>query len=72
MKTIKPNTTIEARSAFDHECIFKITVISRTPKMATIKDPFGETRRAKIHTDHNGDEYISGGSYSFAPIYRAA
>ena len=70
MKTIKPNTTLTARSVCNHDCVFTLTVISRTPKTATVKD--GEqTKRTKIHTDTNGDEYLRPESYSMAPIYRA-
>jgi hypothetical protein len=69
---IKPNTTIASRSIGDSNCIYKIKIISRTAKMATIVDTYGETRKAKIHTDSSGEEYIKPESYSFAPIFKAS
>lgn len=58
------------RSICDHNCIFKITVLDRTEKMAKIKDMFGKIRRTKIK-NWRDVEYIRDGNYSMSPIWNA-
>ena len=69
-KTIKPNSTITAKSVCDSDCIFSITVIKRTAKMATIIHQ-GNEMRVKIKLDSDGNEFVKPDSYSMAPIFRA-
>ena len=69
MKTTKIETgTLEARSACDYDCIFKIRVISRTEKTAKIIDTFGNEKRVKIYKTSDY-EYIRPENYSMAPIF---
>lgn len=70
MDKIKANTTYYARSIGDHNCIFELTVISRTAKTALINYD-NEKRRAKIYTDSDGSEYLWPDHWSFAPIFRS-
>ena len=59
--------TYSTRSICDHNCIFSITVVSRTAK--TIKTTDGKTLRIK---KWEGVEQVKPiGSYSMAPIIRA-
>ena len=52
-------------SICDSDCIFTITIVSRTPKTAMVKDSFGRVSRYKIH-DCGDYEYIKAGNYSMA------
>lgn len=71
MNKFEAGKTYSTSSVGDHNCIFKIEIISRTEKSALIKSFMGDTRRAKIHADHfDGGEYIRPENYSFAPIFR--
>ena len=70
MEKIKANTTYYARSIGDHNCIFELTVLSRTAKTALINYD-NEKRRAKIYTDSDGREYLRPDHWSFAPTFRA-
>ena len=57
-------------SACDHNCVFVIEITKRTAKTVTfLRD--GKERRAKIHTDDQG-EYIIPERYSMAPVFRAS
>ena len=53
-------------SACDHNCIFVVEIVKRTAKTVTFRRG-GQERRAKIHTDNNG-EYIIPERYSMAPV----
>ena len=56
-------------SACDHNCVFTVEITKRTAKTVTfLRD--GKERRAKIHTDNQG-EYIIPDRYSMAPVFRA-
>lgn len=57
-------------SACDHTCVYVIEIVKRSPKMVTFRRD-GETRRAKIYTDRDG-EYIIPDRYSMAPVFRAS
>ena len=70
MIQFKTNTTYQARSACDHECIFEMEVIKRTAKTVTIKTRMDGIQRKKIFIG-NDVEYIRDGNYSMAPIFRA-
>ncbi len=70
MKVIKENQTLTSRSTCDYNCIFSIFVISRKGNFATIQIE-GATKRTKIYTDREGNEYLMPEKYSMAPIYRA-
>ena len=68
MTTFQPGKTYTTRSACDHNCIFSVTVIGRTAK--TIKTSDGKTLRVG---QWDGVEFVRPmGSYSMAPIVRAA
>lgn len=60
--------TYTARSACDHNCVIAVTVAKRTAKTITTKA--GKTLRVSVY---NGAEFVKPwGSYSMAPIVRAA
>lgn len=61
------NQAYQTRSIGDHNCIFSITVASRTAK--TIKTTDGKTLRIGTY---EGVEFVRPmGNYSMAPIIRA-
>ena len=67
----EPGKTYYDTSAFDHYCVFEISVMSRSKKMLTIIDHDGHKRRCKIHMDAEG-EFILPDRYSMAPVFRAS
>ena len=67
---IKEGQKLTTRSACDHDCIFKLTVTSRKGNFATI-EYMGNTRRTKVYSDLNRDEYLHPDKYSMSPIFRA-
>ena len=68
MTTFQAGKTYTTRSACDHNCIFSVTVASRTAK--TIKTTGGKTLRVGIY---DGAEFVKPmGSYSMAPIVTAS
>lgn len=68
MNTFQIGKTYTTRSACDHNCIFSVTVASRTTK--TIKTADGKTLRIG---QYDGAEFVKPmGSYSMAPIVRAS
>ena len=79
METKKPNTTKQfqvgetysTRSICDYNCIFEITIASRTK--CTIKTTDGKTLRiAKWETDYSKAETVfPTGRYSMAPAINA-
>jgi hypothetical protein len=70
LKTIKPGTTLTARSIGDHNCIFSVKVLSRTDKTATV-EYHGEKKRCKIHVWDNCETIYALGQYSMAPSFKA-
>ena len=68
--TVKSNQKLTARSICDYNCIFELTVIERKGNWATIKRD-GMTKRTKIYTDSDGNEYLMPEKYSMAPMFRA-
>lgn len=69
LKIIIMSKTLTARSVCDYDCIFKVELIKRTAKTATIKY-HGVPRRCKIHV-RDGEEFIYAlGTYSMAPIFK--
>lgn len=69
MKKIEAGQVLEARSFADYDCIFRVTVLRRTPKMAVVRY-FEKEYRCKVHTNSQGDEYIAAlGTYSMAPLF---
>lgn len=70
--TIRPASTLTARSACDHNCVFIANVLTRSSKSVTVEVD-GKKKRCKIHIGHDGVEFIYAmGQYSMAPIFRAA
>ena len=70
MNAIKSNTVLESRSICDYNCIFKLTVIERKGNFATVKFQ-GITKRTKVYTDSEGNEYLQPEKYSMAPRFKA-
>ena len=67
MTKFETGKTYSTRSACDHDCIIRVTVVSRTEK--TIKTADGKSLRV---TEHDGVEHVRPwGRYSMAPIVGA-
>lgn len=74
MKTesIKVGDTLIARSLFDYDCIYTMTILKRTPNTATFTDyrcGYGATRTSKIRKDWEGNEFIRPDLWSMAPTF---
>lgn len=68
MNTFQAGRTYQTRSIGDHNCIFSVTIKSRTAK--TVKTTDGKILRVG---EYDGSEFVKPmGSYSMAPIIRAA
>jgi len=68
MATFQTGKTYTTRSVCNHDCVVSVVVASRTAK--TIKTDKGQTLRVGVH---DGVEFVKPwGSYSMAPIVRAA
>jgi hypothetical protein len=68
MQSFQIGKTYSTRSACDHNCIISIEVVKRTAKTVTTKS--GKTLRV---SEYGGVECVKPwGSYSMAPIVRAA
>lgn len=68
MTTFETGKTYTARSIGDHDCIIRVTVARRTAK--TITTAAGKSLRIGVY---DGAEFVRPwGSYSMAPIVRAA
>lgn len=70
MNTIKSNTKLTSRSIGDYNCIFELNVIERKGNFATVKF-MGNTKRTKVYSDFEGNEYLQPEKYSMSPIFRA-
>jgi hypothetical protein len=68
--SIKSNTTLTSRSICDYNCIFSLEVISRKGNFATIKY-MNQTRRTKVYSDRDGNEYLQPDKHSMSPIFSA-
>lgn len=71
MKRFEIGKTYETRSICDHECVYKMTVISRTDKSVQYQNYDGEIKRNKVHIDADG-EFIITEKWSMAPVFRAS
>lgn len=70
MKTFEVGQTYQTRSIGDHGCIFGVTIASRTAK--TIKTTDGKTLRIAVWHDGSAEYVKPEGSYSMAPMIKAA
>jgi len=66
-------TTYYTRSICDHNCIFDITVLSRTAKTIKINDPHDKSSIKTLRiSDYDGVEQVKPmGNYSMCPIIGA-
>ena len=62
--------TYTTRSIGDYDCVFAITVVSRTAKTIKTVDKHGEARTYRTSV-YDGAERVSMGSYSMAPGFSA-
>lgn len=68
MTKFETGKTYTTRSICDHNCIISVTVERRTPKTIVTT----EGKRLRVG-EYDGSEYVKPwGSYSMAPIVRAA
>ena len=70
MTTIKTNQKLTSRSICDYNCIFELTVIERKGKFATVNF-MGNTKKTKVYSDSEGNEYLQPEKYSMSPIFKA-
>ena len=71
-KEIKAGQVLVTRSPCDHDCIFRVEILSRQKSFVTVKT-LGNTKRVKVYKDDDGEEYIYAlGKYSMCPIFRAS
>ena len=75
MKQFQTGKDYSCRSVCDHDCIFTVTVLKRTAKTVTV-DVHGrrdlKNKRLGIRVWDNAESINPLGSYSMAPIIRAA
>lgn len=71
MTQFQAGKTYTTRSVCDSACIFAIEVISRTEKTITFKY-HGTVKRCKIKMFDGVESAFALGTYSMAPIFRAA
>lgn len=70
MKTIKPNTTIKARSICDADCIFTAKVLDRKGDMVILQFNNEKPFKKKVKRNSDGSEYVMAlGNYSMAPAF---
>jgi hypothetical protein len=79
MQKFETNKTYTTRSVCNHECVFTFHVVKRTAKTVTLSndsrtdmDAKGKTFRVKPTYDNVSEMFKPFGSYSMAPIIRAA
>ena len=66
---IMAGQTLQTRSIADWDCIYTVTVLKRTPKMAYVQY-FDKTARTKVYTTPEGNEYIMPfGQYAGAAVF---
>lgn len=71
MKTFEPGKTYQTRSIGDHDCIIRLTVLSRTAKTITA-DIAGRGKKTLRPAVYDECEYVRPwGNYSMAPTVRA-
>lgn len=71
-RTFLVGASYSTRSICDYDCIFSITILSRTDKTVTVAKSHGKVKRCKITTWEDGIETIKPwGSYSMCPIITA-
>lgn len=70
MKKFEIGKIYRTRSVGDRNCIFELTIISRTEK--TVKyDYEGHVKSSRIKINNN-EEWIQPDKYSMAPIFKAS
>lgn len=71
MEKFEIGKSYKTRSMCDHDCIYTMTVISRTEKSIQYRDDYNEIKRKKINIDQDG-EFIITEKWSMAPVFRAS
>lgn len=68
---IEAGQVLTARSAYDHDCVYRVAILKRVGWWAWIRGE-GREQRVKIYADAEGREFIMAlGRHSFAPVFRA-
>lgn len=71
-KTFEAGATYWTRSVCDYECIYRATVISRTPKSVKVDIGRDAPVTRRVFRDHSGNEAIRPfGNYSMAAVISA-
>jgi len=69
--TIKPNTTITAKSVCDSNCIFSVKVLDRKNDTVTLQFNNEAPFKKKVKKSYDGSEYVMAlGTYSMAPMFK--
>lgn len=70
MKTFQVGKTYWTRSACDHECIFRVTVLKRTAKTITV-DRSGKVKNLRVAVWNDVETVKPYGTYSMCPVIGA-
>ncbi len=72
IKTFETGKTYRGRSIGDSDCIWDVTIIKRTAKTVTIKEPMtNNIVRKKLHIYDNSEAFYPMSQYRMAVIIRA-
>lgn len=71
MKAFEIGHQYSCRSLCDYECIWTYTVTARTAKFVTLRDEYGEVKRAGIRMWDDVEACSPHGRYSMSPTLRA-
>lgn len=75
MKNFEINKTYECRSACDHDCVWRYTVIARTAATITVKDEYNTVKKLRINKEsserRNRETVYPLGRYSMCPVLSA-
>lgn len=69
MAAFEVGKTYGTRCIGDHNLIYEVTVLKRSPQSVVVEGEFN--KRCKIHVDAKGVEFIIPERYSMAPVFRA-
>lgn len=71
MNTFETGRTYFTTSAFDHNCVYSITVTARTAKTLRVTCEDGQSKTLRVSVYRDVEQVSPKGRYSFAPIIDA-